>query len=240
MAAMAAPRIVAGLVLVAGAATSIHLALAPGPLAGSSATVVALGILIYTSISVAGLLLSRGRWSRVLGVAVVLLDLAVVTVTGLGVWAGLALGAALLALGGLTGRWLDGWVRRRPSIEGPPSKAVVLTLGLLGLVPAVGLASPSGLETGHGVLGAAGVLLAWAYARAQEWSLWAIRLTLPFLAIPAVLASPWPGAIGLTVLVAALVVLAWSRDARVALVPVAQTAPDARRRAPPRSPGEGT
>ena len=40
-----------------------------------------------------------------------------------------------LALLGLSGRWLDGWIRKRPSAEGPGPKVMALVLGLLGLVP---------------------------------------------------------------------------------------------------------
>jgi hypothetical protein len=107
---------------------------------------------------------------------------------------------------------------------------VVLALGSLGLVTAVGVASPSGLDAGHGVLGGAGVLLAWAYARAQLWALWALRLALPAIAVGAVVGSPWPGRIMLIALVATLVALAWRREARLAVQPLPDRLPSPRSR----------
>lgn len=223
------PALVAAFVVLAGTATTLHLAIAPDPFAGSAAAVIAVGILLHTTISVTGILIVRGRWARRLAAATIGLDLYVVAVSGMGVAAWVALVAALTALGGLSGRWLDGWFRMRPSATGPDPKAVVLALGLLGLVPAVGIASPSGLETAHGVLGAAGVLLGWAYSKAQVWSLWATRLGLPLVSLPAVLASPWQGGVFLAVLVAVLTWLAWSREAMLAVSPLVDRLPGPRR-----------
>lgn len=223
------PALVAALVATAGTATTLHLAIAPDPFAGSAAAVIALGILLHTTISVTGLLIVRGRWARRLAATTVGVDLYVVAVSGMGAAAWIALVAALAALGGLAGRWLDGWFRLRPSATGPDPKAVVLVLGLLSLVPAVGFASPSGLETTHGVLGAAGVLLGWAYSKAQVWSLWATRLALPPIALLAALASPWPGALFLALLVAALTWLAWTGEAMLAVSPLVDRLPGPRR-----------
>jgi len=232
------PSVVAALVGLAGAAAAVHLALAPDPFAGSSAAVIAIGIVLYTTIAVTGIMLVRGRWSRWLAVATVGLDLVVVAAAGMGVAAWVALAASLGALAGLTGRWLDGWFRLRASATGPDPRAVVLALGLFGLVPAVGLAAPSGLTTAHGVLGAAGVMLGWAYSKAHVWSLWAVRFLLPLAAVPAVLQSPWPGGIMLAAVTAALVALGWSREALLAVQPLATSLPGPRTLRPRAPDGE--
>lgn len=222
------PSLVAALTAIAGAAAAAHLAVHPEPFSGPSAAVIAVGIVIYTVISVTGIALVRGRWARRLAIIVVVADLVVVAIGELDVLAWITLAAGLASLGGLVSRWLDGWFRLRPSATGPDPIAVVLLLGLGALAPAVGFASPAGLAAAHGVLGAAGFLLAWAYAKAQLWSLWAARLVLPIIALAAMVASPWPGAIALGAMTAALVRLAWSREALLAVQPIMPSLPGPR------------
>lgn len=226
------PSVVALLVVTAGGATAIHLAVSPDPFSGPSAAVIAIGIVLYTTISVTGIMLVRARWSRRLAMVTLGLDLIVVAISGMGTVAWIALAAALAGLAGLSGRWLDGWFRMRSSATGPDARAVILVLGLLGLVPAVGLCSPLELTTAHGVLGAAGVFLSWAYSKAQVWSLWAIRLVLPLVAVPALMSSPWPGAITLAALTAGLVILSWTREAMLAVRPMIANLPGPRKLRP--------
>jgi|GEM_PF-1844343 len=214
------PLLVAGSIAVAGAATAAHLATSPAPFSTSSAAVVAIGLVVYTTIAVTGVAVVRSRWAHRLSIVTVVADLAVVAIGEFDLAAWIALAAALAALGGLASRLVDGWFRKRRSATGPDSKAVLLLLGLGTLVPAVGVASPHTLMTAHGVLGSAGVILAWAYGKAQPWSLWAARLALPIVAAPAVIASPWPGGILLGVVTAALVALAWTSGAHLAVTPL--------------------
>ncbi len=224
-----APRVVAGAVVVAGLATAAHLVMGGPPPAADSAAVAALGWVILTLIATAGLLVARGRWSRWLSVALSAASAGVVAATESTAWGWVALAGALVALAGLSGRWLDGWLRPRPSATGPDPLAVVLLLGLVALVPLVGLSSPAGLDTAHGVLGAAAVLLAWAYGRAKLWGLWGIRLGLLPVAVPAILASPPAGAIALGVAVTGLVALSWTGTALRSVQPLMDTLPGPRR-----------
>ena len=225
---MLVPYVVAGSLGIAGLAIAIQLGTAPEPFARPSALVIAVGVVMFTVIAISGLLINRGKWSRVLSIVVcggvlVLAGLASVTL-----WSLVAIVGALGALLGLSGRWLTGWLRPRPSATGPGTRVVFLVLGTLGLVPAVGIASPAGLETGHGILGAAGVLLAWGYSKANVWALWGLRLVLPLAAIPAIVTSPPAGAVFLAVYVAALTVLAWTADARIAVTPTYDRLPGPR------------
>ncbi len=229
-----APFVIASLVGATGLATATHLAVAAEPFAASSAAVVAIGAVLFTLITVVGLTLVRGRWTRRLAIIVVVTELGVVAVGNLEPWAGLALIFGLTALSGLTGRWLDAWVRQRPSATGPDPLAVVLLLGLLGLVPAVGIAAPDGLDMAHGLLGAAGILLTWAYGKAQPWSLWTIRLVLPFLGVAAAMASPAAGAALLIAAAGGLTWLSWTTSARIAVQPLLDDPPGPRRSGTPR------
>ena len=105
---------------------------------------------------------------------------------------------------------------------------MALVLGLIGLVPAVALAAPSDISTWHGVLGAAGFFYGWTYSRAEVWGLWAIRVTLALLAVPAIIRSPVAGAVFLSLYVAALVILSWTKEAMLAVRPLMENLPGPR------------
>jgi hypothetical protein len=226
----AAPMLVAAAIVLLAVAWSLQLAVAPEPFSPGAGAVVATGLSLYALVATAGILIARGRWSARLGFVVVAgsLGLAVVTEPGLWYAVGLTLSAACLV--GLAGPWMGSWLRKLPVAGGPGAIPVVLALGSLGLVAAVGVASPDGLGAGHGVLGGAGVLLAWAYARAQLWALWALRLVLPAIAAAAIAGSPWPGGLMLTAIVATLVAMAWRREARLAVQPLPDRLPSPRSR----------
>lgn len=229
-----APYYVAAAVFSSCIATAIHLAGGPRPFSAGSGVVLGIGFLLFAVIGVAGLLLSRGRWSRRLTTGLVMASLAAAALTD--PWSPAAVAATILgglALIGVSGRWLDAWIRRLPTPDGPGVIVMTLVLGLLGLVPAVALAAPTDISASHGILGAAGVLYAWAYSRAEVWALWATRTTLPLLAVPGLFASPPPGAIFLAVVVIALTALAWRRESLLAVQPLMDRLPG------PRVLGEG-
>jgi hypothetical protein len=224
-----APYVITALFTICGATWAIQLGVAPAPFAPGAGAVLALGLVIFVVIAAAGLLLSRGRWAPPLAaiVTVAAMGLAVV-IEDLTAWAVIGLVAGALTLAGLAGPWLKGWIRERPSAQGPGPKAMGVVFGALTLVPAVALASPSGLEPAHGILGGAGLLLAWGYARARLWALWGIRLVLPVLALPALYVSPWPGKVLLAVVVGITVGLSWTREAFFAVAPLMSRLPGPR------------
>ncbi len=228
-----APYIITALFTLSGAAWAIQLGVAPAPFAPGAAAVLALGLVIFVVVAAAGLLLSRGRWAPWLALIVTLAAMALaIVIDDFTAWAIMGLVAGALTLVGLSGPWLKGWIRERPSAQGPGPKAMGVVLGALALVPAVALSSPSGLEVAHGILGGSGLLLAWGYARAQLWALWGIRLVLPILALPALYVSPWPGKILLAVVVGITVGLSWTRDAFLAVAPLMERLPGPRVAAP--------
>lgn len=230
MGAMSSPQVAASLVVLAAGSLTVHLARSPAPFAGSSAAVIAIGAMLFAVLASVGLMVVRGRWARWLALSVAVGVIGVAAIAeDFGGWAFASVGLGLGALVTLAGRWLDGWIRGRPSATGPDPKAVVLLIGFLALVPLVGLASPGGLETAHGMLGAGGVLLAWGYSKALVWALWAARLVLPLLVIAAALASPLPGALALLGVGAVLAWLTWTPEARLAVQPLLESTPGPRR-----------
>jgi hypothetical protein len=225
---MTAPILTATLLSVSGGSLAVRLALDPAPFAPSSGAVVALGAVLFTVIEVVGLMLVRGRWVRNLGLGLGAGFAAVGAVLEPDPWSLVAIATALGAAAVLAGRWLEGWLRGRPSATGPPPQSVLVLIGLLAVVPAVGLAAPAGLRTAHGVLGAAALFLAWAFSKAQVWSLWAIRLVLPVIGLFATVASPPGGAALLVVLVGGIVALSWLEPVRLSVQPLLDNPPGPR------------
>jgi hypothetical protein len=206
----------------------IDLGTDPGRFATESAMVLGIGLLLFAGIAAAGLIFTGGRWARRLGIVVAAASLILGGWREPSWWAAVAVLAAAVALAGLLGPWLKGWVRELPAADGPGAKPIFLVLGSLGLVPLVAITSPAGLDVSHGVLAAAGVFLAWGYSRANLWALWGLRVALPILAVPALLNSAPAGAVILGIAVAFLTWLAWSREARLAVQPLMDRLPPPR------------
>lgn len=220
--------------LVIGASLwSLHIATTPDePFATDAAVLVAVGLLMFSVISAAGLLVPRGRWARNLARGLLAVEAGLALATPLRGWAIAALVATGLGIIGIQGRWFDGWLRRLPAADGPGLKTMGLILGCLALVPAIGLASPSGVVIRQGLLGAAGIVIAWGYSKAKMWGLWSARILLAPLAVVAALDAPPAGAALLLVLGGGLTWLAWSREARLAISPLMDHLPGPRNLGP--------
>jgi hypothetical protein len=172
-----APSLISGSVAAAGIAWAIHLGVAPEPLAASAAIAIAAGIVIFTVVSVVGLLLVHAPWARWLAYATVGLGLAVGVVTGIDeITAVIALAFSLVAIGGLSGPWLRFWLRHRPSATAPEPRAAILPLAALALVPLTGIASPNGLTWALVLLAIAAVVFVVGYVRAAILPLAALAL----------------------------------------------------------------
>ncbi len=113
-----APILVAATVPVASIAWTIHLATAPDPFAVDAGLTVAVGLVIFSVVDAAGIVLSRGRWARWLGHTIVAAEGALFVITDGAATSYIAVALSAAAVVGLTGPWLDGWIRQRPSAEG--------------------------------------------------------------------------------------------------------------------------
>lgn len=220
--------------LVIGASLwTLHITTMPDdPFSTDSAVLVAIGLLMFSLIAAVGLLVPRGRWARNLARGLLAVEAALAVATPLQGWAIAGLVATGLGIVGIQGKWFDGWLRRLPAADGPGLKTMGLILGCLALVPIVGLSSPSGVVFRQGLLGAAGIVIAWGYGKANMWGLWAARLVLVPLAVVAALAAPPLGAVILVVAGVGLSVLAWSSEARLAISPLMDQLPGPRNLGP--------
>ncbi len=227
------PRVIAIVLVIGASLWSLHITTMPDdPFSTDSAVLVAIGLLMFSLISAVGLLVPRGRWARNLARGLLAFEAVLAVATPLQGWAVAGLVATGLGIVGIQGKWFDGWLRRLPSADGPGLKTMGLILGCLALVPIVGLTSPSGVVFRQGLLGAAGIVIAWGYGKANMWGLWAARLLLVPLAVAAAFAAPPAGAALVVVFGIGLTLLAWSSEARLAISPLMDQLPGPRNLGP--------
>lgn len=231
---LTSPYIISGVLGASSLLSSAVLLLDPEPLAPGAAVLIAVGLVAYTVIAVAGMLLVRAPWARWLGLGATISAIVVTAVTGFdSAWSIAAILVTLAAVAGLSGPWLTVWLRQRPGM-GPEPKAVALPLVALGAAPIAGVAAWSGLSPPVIFAAVLGPAAAWGYSSAWTWGLWALRIAYPIAAAAAATQLDWRGAaliVGHGVVVA---FLAWSPEASRAQRPIgaALPAPRYRRRTP--------
>ncbi len=188
----------------------------------SSRFVLGAGLLIAVSTSIVGMIAGASRWAKRLGLGVGASMLALGLVFPISGWSISAMVLAGVAIAGLGGTSFDGLIRQRPPADGPPARAVLLTLLLLLAPPVWALATPNGLGLAAGL----GAALCWAgmvwYGKAGPGSLMAVRFVIPAgLAVVAAVSGLRLGAlVALTAL--GVAALAWTVDARIAVHPLAE------------------
>ncbi len=224
------PFVIAALVMATGFAWTVHLVVSPDPWAADSALAIAIGVLVLSIGAMAAMLLGRGRWTRYFAIGLVLAETLLILVVDFEGWMIAATLLGALALAGLGGPWLKGWLRERPAAGAPGIRPILLVIGAFAVVPLVGLATPNGLEPAHGLAGAAGILMSWGYAKGSMWALWGLRIALPLVLAAAALASPLAGSVVIIIAAASLAVIAWSGEARLAIDPLSSELPAPRPR----------
>lgn len=181
----------------------------------------ACGHLLLVAVAIVGSLVGAARWAVGLGVGLAgVLAVPAVVHPMNAAWV-VMVATAGLALAGLAGTGLRAVVRQRPPADAPPPKATALVLGTLASPIVVAGLQPDGVTAVDWLLTAAAVALAAWYTRAHPMALWATRLVLPVLAATAAFVVPLPQAVAGVVFFALLTWLAWTKDARVAVIPLA-------------------
>lgn len=176
---------------------------------------------VASVVSVTGMLLARARWARRLGLAVTAAQAAAGVLSGPGVWWGIALVLSASTAVALGGPWLDGIIRGRPSAAGPPTRAVLLPLVLIGVPFFLGIAQGEGaLEI---VVGVAALASAFWFIRALPGALAVVRVLWPGLALAVAVPLGWPtGAVSAAAAIAVLG-LAWHPTVRNAVHPLIES-----------------
>lgn len=216
--------VIAGSLLVTGAAWALRLIFAPDLFATSSGVTLGLTLLLGSATAGAGMVVSRGRWARNLGWFLVAVELVLSMTMDLDAWGVVALVLTLGAVVLLAGPWLADFLRKLAPAAAPANAAVFLALGLLFTPGLVAVAAPAGMKPIHWLAAAGGLIGSWMYSRALPPGLWAARTLIPVLMAVAALFSAPAGAALLAAGAVGVLVLAWSAPAALAVYSLVPTA----------------
>ncbi len=181
------------------------------------ASLLAVSLLLANAVNLVAMLLSPGRWVRnSIAALAAFWALAAAALSIDPFWV-----AAMLAhAGGVGTAWarpLDGWFHQAKP-DRVPARATILALGLLWLPGFVAaFAIPDMPSTGW-VIAGFGLAGGWAYSRAVPGAIWMIRLLLPFLGAISTVGLRAPQVLGMLAVILALTFLAWTTDARRAVM----------------------
>jgi len=189
------------------------------PFVPTSVFLIGIGLLGMATASVVGIVVAGGRWARRLGLVVVGATSVLALVRPIDLIWVLGLGATSLAGASLFLPSVLAGIRKLPAAAGPPERAVLVPLVLIGAPFILGIASNDAAPWATLTVGIAAPIAAFAYSRVLPGGLLAVRALWPILAIT--LAFPmgsWGGftSAALGVLVAAL---AWDGSVRAAFHP---------------------
>lgn len=190
-----------------------------GPLAPVSLLLIAVGLMATATVAMVGITVTGGRWAHRASLASLAAMLVLAVVRPIDGWWVVALISTLLAGVAVFSPALTKGIRRLPAVSGPPVRAVLIPLLLIGLPFVLGLAAWSRASMGTAVIGIGAPLAALWYARVFPGGLLAVRILWPGLAVglsftqwivPAIVTLGAGGAIA---------VLAWHPSVEIAFHP---------------------
>jgi len=186
----------------------------------TAVVLMAVSLWVATVASIAGMLISRSHWARRLGLALSLGHAAIASIAPVDPW--WWVGAALSMAGAVSvaGPWLKGYVRSLPAAAGPPARAVVIPILLVGTPFLVGLA---GGDHGTAALVGGGALLAafW-FVRTLPAALMVVRVVWPLAALAGGWFMGWPAGTVAAAMGLAVATLAWDSSVTRAVVPLVE------------------
>jgi hypothetical protein len=192
------------------------------PWGEAAATVLAGGAVLAAGIALVGIMVDHSRLAHRLALAVISLELMVAVLTPLSAPWMIGVVIALAAGLGLSGTFLRGWIRGRPSATPAPPQAVGLILLLLATPVAAAYAS---VDSDPGATLPALTALAWLatlyYARGWPGALATVRIGLPMLAAIAIFLPPLVGLVW-SAGVGAAALLSWTAAVRLAVRPLVE------------------
>jgi hypothetical protein len=195
------------------------LAAAPGTLAPTSVLLIATGLIATATVGMVGLTVTGARWAHRTSLAAVGAMLALALARPIDSWWATGLALTLVAGVALLSPSVTHEIRRLPAAAGPPDRAVLIPLLLIGLPFLLGLAAGEREATGSLVVGLGAPLAALWYTRVFPGGLVVIRVAWPALAVGLAPIQPLlPAAIGAGAGVA-VAVLAWHPSVKTAFHP---------------------
>lgn len=213
VALLASTPLLAALVWVAA------LVVEPGPLAPMSLLLVAIGLLATATVGMVGITLIGARWAHRLSVTAVAATflLAVLRPIDAFWWVGMAMG--LIAAVSLFSPPLIAGIRRLPAAAGPPWRAVLIPLLLIGFPFVMGVAAGDSPTVATAIVGLTAPVAALWFSRVLPGGLVAVRALWPGLAALLALFQPLRPAAAAILGAAGIASLAWHSSVKVAFHP---------------------
>lgn len=149
----------------------------------ASATLLAIGLLTTSSVAAVGMIVTRGRWARVLALGAVLATTAVAVMRPVDVLWVLGIGLTAVSLFALFSPGLTRTIRKLPSASGPPPRAIAGPLLALYAPVLLGLAGSDAEDWALLVVGLSAPVAAFMYTRVLPGGLMAIRILWPVIAL---------------------------------------------------------
>ncbi len=205
--------------LVAVVIRTIALIVDSGPFDRISVFLISISLLGMATTSVVGIIVVGGRWARRLGMVVVGATALLAVVRPIDPLWIIGLVTTSLAGAALFMPSLTAGVRKLPAAAGPPPRAVLLVLILLGTPLVLGLTHSGSAPWTTLVVGLTAPLAGFAYSRVLPGGLLAVRILWPVLAIGAATPMGWPGGLASASLGILIAVLAWDRSVKTAFHP---------------------
>lgn len=212
---------VAFVLLLSTAAWTVVLAISSSDLSDPATVLIAVSLWSATVTAVTGMLVARARWARRLGLAVTAAQGGVALVFAPGPWWGAALVVSAVTAVSVGGPWLDGIIRGRPSASGPPTRAVLVPLVLLGVPYLLGMAGGEG--TAPLILAGSALVAAFWFIRVLPGALLVVRAVWPVLALALAWPMGWPTGAAAASAGLAVAFLSWHSSVRTAVRPLVET-----------------
>jgi hypothetical protein len=191
----------------------------PGPLAPLSVLLVAIGMLAMATVGMIGITVTGGRWAHRLALASLIATAVLAVARPIDVWWFAGFASTLLAAVALLSPAITKELRRLPPAGGPPWRAVLIPLLLIGIPFLLGLAAWSRPSLATVLVGLGAPLAALWYSRVLPGGLLAVRALWPGLAIGLAFTQSVGPAIVCLAAGVAVMVLAWHPSVGVAFHP---------------------
>ena len=205
--------------LAAGLIWALALAVDSGPLAPWSVLLVVMGLLALATVGMVGVSVTGGRWAHRTALSAVAGMLALAIVRPIDVLWVIALIATVLGGVCLLSPSLTRGIRRLPPAAGPPVRAVLVPLLLIGFPYVLGIAAWDRPSIGTLAVGLSAPVAALWFARVFPGGLLVVRIAWPALAVGLALTQWVLPAIVCAVWGVGIAALAWHPTVGVAFHP---------------------
>ena len=205
--------------LIAALLWAAALGIDSGPFAPGSVLLIMTGLLALATVGMVGVTVIGGRWAHrtLLLVVAAMLFLAVVRPID-ALWMVALVGTVMAGIALFSPALIAG-LRKLPAASGPPVRAVVLPLLLIGLPYLLGIAAWDNASPGSLIVGLSAPIAALWFARVFPGGLYVVRIIWPALAIGLAFTQSLTPAMVSVVSGVTVAVLAWHPSVAVAFHP---------------------